>query len=294
MTTVGAVRTLSRFPVKSMLGEQPTSADIDASGIVGDRAWGLVDVDTGKVASAKHPRLWAPLLGLRAEYADRAGPGCDIRIRLADGSVVHNTDEDVNARLSIAVGRNVRLAAAPDPGATYEEEWPDIDDMAPEEFVASTTTGRSADGNALSSLPVGMLAPGTFQDVAPLTLMTTTSLRTARAMHPDGDWDDRRFRSALLLETDGEGFLEQEWLGRRLVLGSDEDGVEIDIAAPTPRCVMVTLPRQDLPRDNGVLRTLARHNRVDVLGTGLYACLGVYATVVRPGRVSAGDPVTLR
>jgi uncharacterized protein len=303
-TTVGTVRTLRRFPVKSMLGEEPTAVDIDASGIVGDRAWALVDVETGKVASAKHPRLWASLLELQAGYVNAPGvntPGVDspsggsaVRIRLRDGSVVHSGDEGVDARLTEAAGRAVRLVGAVPPGAVYDEEWPDVAQIgpaqiAPPEFVAATSTGRSAEGRTLSSLPVGMMAPGTFQDVAPLTLMTTASLRAARALHPDGDWDDRRFRSTILIDTEGDGFVEQGWVGRHLVVGD----VELDLTAPTPRCVMVTLPRQGMSSDPDVLRTLARHNRVDVLGSGLFACLGVYASVVRPGRVATGDAVTL-
>src|SRR4051794_23194160 len=101
---VGAVKTLSRFPVKSMLGEHPSAVDITERGIVGDRAWGLVDVETGKVASAKHPRLWEPLLRLRATYADGPEPGTAVRIEFADGSTVSSDDTDVDARLSAAVG----------------------------------------------------------------------------------------------------------------------------------------------------------------------------------------------
>ena len=286
---VGSVKTLRRFPVKSMLGEEPDAVEIVDTGIVGDRAWGLVDAETGKVASAKHPRLWASLLGLRAEYVGTPAPAGEIRIHLADGSVVHSSDDDVDARLSDATGRVVRLVSAPPAGAVYDEEWPDVDGIAPAKFIESTSTGRSTDGNALSSLPVGMLAPGTFQDVAPLTVLTTASLRTARELHPDGDWDERRFRSPLLLDTDAEGFPEQDWLGRRLTIGA----VEIEITAPTPRCVMVTVAQPDLPADGETLRTLARHNRLDVMGTGRFACLGVYATVARPGRIAAGDLVSL-
>ena len=293
VTTVGSVRAFSRFPVKSMLGERPASVDIDASGIVGDRAWGLVDVETGKVASAKHPRLWASLLSLQAEYVDAPGAGHDVRIRLGDGSVAYSTDADIDARLSEHAGRDVRLVPAVPPGAVYDEEWPDVGDIAPAEFIASTTTGESRDGHPLSSLAVGLLAPGTFQDVAPLTVMTTASLRAARALHPDGDWDDRRFRSAILVEAPGDGFVEQAWVGRRLMLGDTDDAVEIEVAAAIPRCVMVTLPQQGLGGDADVLRTLARHNRVDVMGLGAFACLGVYATVVRPGRVAVGAEVRL-
>src|SRR4051812_22317004 len=53
---LGTIKTLSRFPVKSMLGEHPAVAEVGDTGIIGDRVWGLVDTGTGKVASAKHPR----------------------------------------------------------------------------------------------------------------------------------------------------------------------------------------------------------------------------------------------
>ena len=286
---VGTVKTLSRFPVKSMLGEHPAAVDITESGIVGDRAWGLVDIETGKVASAKHPRLWEPLLGLRATYDDEPKPGTVVRIQLADGSTVSSDDADVDKRLSAAIGRDVHLTSEVPPKASYDEEWPDVDGIAPSEFIAATRSGRSAAGHDLSSLPVGMLAPGTFQDVAPLTLMTTASLRAARAIYPDGDWDDRRFRSTLLIDVDGDGFAEQEWVGKSLRIGA----VELSVTAPTPRCVMVTLAQQDLPNDRKLLPTLAKHNRLDVLGSGLYACLGVYASVVRNGRIETGNPVAV-
>ena len=284
---IGAVKTLSRFPVKSMLGEQPDSVDIGESGIAGDRAWGLVDVETGKVASAKHPRMWSALLGLRATYAD--GTEGAVRIELPDGTTVSSADDDVDARLSAAIGRDVHLTSEVPSGAAYDEEWPEVDGLAPTEFIAGTRTGRSVTGRDLSALPVGMLAPGTFQDVAPLTLMTTASLRAAQALHPDGDWDERRFRSTVLIDCEGEGFVEQEWLGRTLQIGD----VELSVAAPTPRCVMVTLAQQELAADAQLLRTLAKHNRLDVLGSGLFACLGVYASVVRGGRIARANPVAI-
>ena len=52
---VGTVGALWRFPVKSMLGEELDQVDVDEGGVVGDRAFALMDVETGKVASAKHP-----------------------------------------------------------------------------------------------------------------------------------------------------------------------------------------------------------------------------------------------
>jgi uncharacterized protein YcbX len=54
----GTVSELWRYPVKSMRGERLTESEVTEAGLVGDRAYALVDAETGKVCSAKHPRLW--------------------------------------------------------------------------------------------------------------------------------------------------------------------------------------------------------------------------------------------
>jgi hypothetical protein len=56
---------------------------------------------------------------------------------------------------------------------------------------------------------------------------------------------------------------------------------------------MTNLPQDDLPKDNGVLQTIARHNRIDVAGNGLFPCAGIYAVVTAGGTIHRGDPVTL-
>lgn len=65
---VGKVGELWRFPVKSMLGERLDRAEVSAGGVVGDRAYGIVDVATGRIASAKHPRRWPDLFRCRATF----------------------------------------------------------------------------------------------------------------------------------------------------------------------------------------------------------------------------------
>jgi uncharacterized protein YcbX len=49
------VREIRRYPVKSMAGESLPSIEIEARGLVGDRAYAVVD-DAGKLASGKHTR----------------------------------------------------------------------------------------------------------------------------------------------------------------------------------------------------------------------------------------------
>ncbi len=272
-----------------MQGETPTEVVVDATGVVGDRAYALVDGETGAVASAKDPRRWAALLGFSARFSAAPGRGQPVTVTLPGGVQVSSTDPDIDRQLSAAMGRPVTLSAVPASGASYDEVWPDIDGLAPEGFVASLRTGQTSAGEVVSALPVGMLAPGTFQDVSPVTILTSASLRAARRLYPDGDWDPRRFRMTLLIDSDEQRFIENDWLGRTLTIGT----VRLSVFAPTPRCVMVTLAQPGLSADRGVLTTLARHNRAEVPGTGLFACLGAYASVEVGGTISVGGNVEL-
>jgi len=54
---IGSVAALWRYPVKSMGGKQLHSVEVTVRGVVGDRAYGLIDKDTGRVVSAKSVRL---------------------------------------------------------------------------------------------------------------------------------------------------------------------------------------------------------------------------------------------
>jgi uncharacterized protein len=94
----------------------------------------------------------------------------------------------------------------------------------------------------------------------------------------------------LIVRVDPDGFVENDWIGHTLAVG---DGVSLPVILADPRCVMITLPQGDLPKDPGILRTPAQHNRVEIPGLGRYPCVGVYATVGAGGKVRRGDPVTL-
>jgi MOSC domain-containing protein len=301
---IGQLREIGRFPVKSMLGETLERATVAESGIAGDRAHALVDVETGKVASAKDPRLWADLLSFRARYVDPDGAraGAPLEMTLPDGTTVRSDDADAASRIGTAVGRAVSLEskAPADGGGQYDYVW-EVDDLAPDEVVSGSQTGVTEEGRPLSTMPVALMAPGTFQDVAPITIMTTAALAAMAKHHPDGRWEQPRFRSNLVLDMAGDegdddegidgvgGIVENGWIGRRLTIGT----AVFEVTAPTPRCVMTTLPQGDLPRDRQILRTVARANRLEFAGFGIWACLGVYASVVEPGEIALGDAVTL-
>ena len=68
------VSELWRYPVKSMQGERVDASDVGDAGLDGDRAYAVVDPATGKVGSAKHPRLWSELLQCRARFLGTPPP----------------------------------------------------------------------------------------------------------------------------------------------------------------------------------------------------------------------------
>src|SRR5262249_51629553 len=123
---------------------------------------------------------------------------------------------------------------------------------------------------------------GTFFDCATVHLVTTATLDHLRGMSPASRFEVPRFRPNFVIElTDGsDGFVENGWVGRTLTLG----GVQLRIDGPCPRCVMTTLSQGSLPKDPGVLRTAVQENRGHA---------GVYASVIRGGRIRRGDSVEL-
>ena len=115
---------------------------------------------------------------------------------------------------------------------------------------------------------------------APLHLLTTASLRQFATLHPEGRFAPARFRPNILIDTgDDSGFLEQGWIERRFRIG---DTLEIAVTEHCKRCVMTTLPQGDLPMDPAILHTATHHNDTHA---------GVYAAVLRPGRIAVGDRV---
>src|SRR6476646_10758227 len=98
-TELGSVVSLWRYPVKSMMGEELNAAEVTERGLLGDRAYALVDRSDGKVASAKNPRKWPQLFDFRATFVDPPRPGAKVppvRITLPEGRVVSSEQSDVN------------------------------------------------------------------------------------------------------------------------------------------------------------------------------------------------------
>jgi uncharacterized protein YcbX len=264
--SAGRVESIWRYPVKSMLGEELGAALVTERGVLGDRAYALVDTGTGKVASAKNPRRWPTLFEFRAAFTaepDAGKPMPAVNVDLPDGGKATSAQADIDARLSQAVGRTVRLARTPTPGAVAEGYWPDHDWLAQRDEVFEFP-----------------LPPGTFFDGATIHLVTTATLQRLRELAPASRFDVARFRANLVIAATATGFVENDWIGRTLQVGA----ARLRVDGPCPRCIMTTLAQGDLPKDPHVLRTAVQANSGNV---------GVYATVVQAGRVQRGDMVKI-
>lgn len=275
----GSVRSLWRYPVKSMLGEELEACELTPRGFVGDRAYALVDVADGKVASAKNPRKWAKLYECRARFEDGDG---EVTITLPDGDTVQAAESEAADALSRLFGRDAVLQKCAETPPVIEELWLD----------------GAPDGRAVTDESIaGGSPPGTFFDYAVVHLVTTATLDRLAELCPQGRFDQRRFRPNVLVsvEDGGVGFVENDWVGKTITIG---DSVRLAVTDPCPRCIMTTLAQEDLPADAGILRTAARHNSLvggEARGPdGRYpASIGVYARVVTGGTVRRGDPIRL-
>jgi uncharacterized protein YcbX len=166
--------------------------------------------------------------------------------------------------------------------ARYAGEWPEI----------AFRDGRQLRGDdpqlhdalsAVLGMPVTLVREARvphFDDSA-VHLVTTAALEWLRLRLPGSRIDERRFRPNMVVAAMGTGQPEQSWIGRTLRIGTD---ATLRVTSPTERCRMTTLAQGDLPEDAKVLRCLAQDAQ---------AQFGVYAEVVKPGRVAAGDPVVL-
>jgi hypothetical protein len=276
-----------------MRGERVGEAELTANGFVGDRAYALLDVDTGKVVSAKSVRLFPDLLGFAAAYVEPPRPGHELPpvwITLPEGASVLSDSGDVDRVLSERLGRQVKLARAAPEDFTIDQYHPDIENVDPQGYrdtVVEQKLGSAffAEAGMPSPVPVG-----SFFDLFPVSVLTTSTLERFGELRPESRFDERRFRMNVIVESEEAGFVENGWIGREVALG---DAARLTVALPDPRCVMTTLGQDGLPGDTGILRTLTRHNRIQVGAAGEYPCSGVYAVVEAPGRVRIGDPVAV-
>src|SRR6185295_1264513 len=97
--------------------------------------------------------------------------------------------------------------------------------------------------------------------------------------------DTRRFRSNIIIASDAtDPFLEDGWIGSKLVFGSTEDGPTLSLTLRDLRCVMLNLDPDTSKSDPRIMKSVVRLNQNNA---------GAYATVTRTGQISVGQSVSL-
>jgi MOSC domain-containing protein len=275
-TQVGTIHELWRYPVKSMLGTTVNEMFITERGGLGDRAWALRDVESGRIASAKKfPRF----LEFRAAYQVEPTPDKPGRVRIdtPDGHAVNPEDPDASRLISAILGRTLRFE-----NQAHEDEKTGIDRTTV--FGDVPVSEMKPDWTPETMPDYFQLMKSSFFEVGPVFVLATGSVEHLLKLQGGTALiDRRRFRPNLVVDTtpDTDRFIEDDWLGSTLTVG---DTLTLDEFQPTLWCVTSTLAQEELPRDLSILRTTAKQHK---------GCLGVYASVRAPGLARVGDPVTL-
>jgi uncharacterized protein len=246
---------ITRYPVKSLQGEDLRSAEIELDGMGGDRSWGIRDENTGKILTARR----APDLLFAA--AALAPDGTPV-ITLPSGITCNGPGAETDATLSDWLAKPVRLVRSVGVPAGRAEYFADATDDASQAIEWTMPAGR-------------------FVDALPLLVLTTASLRTAAALYPEGEWQVRRFRPNLVLDVPGDGWIDDAWCGQSILrIGT----VRLRPQQPCMRCTMVTRAQPGLVEDRDIFRTLARHH------SGHF---GAWTAVAAGGTVRLGDEASL-
>lgn len=283
--TVATLRSLDRYPVKSMLGESLDAAELGPMGIPGDRAWAIRDEAR---ASLQGGKKIPELMSCAARYTERPGAedATAPEIVLPSGDAFRADAPDAGKRLGEAVGREVSIwpIMPADDVEHYKRGAPD--DPDPEAELRAIMAREPEEplpdfGPFIRALAPFRSGPPTYFDAFPLLILSERSLATIAAAAPDSRIDVRRFRPNLFVSTQSdEPFPEQSWIGRDLRIGA----AVLSVAATCPRCVMTTHAFADLPKDPRIMRHLVQQAEGN---------LGVYALVTEPGEVRPGDALQL-
>ncbi len=261
MSTIGAVDSLWRYPIKSMRGEELTEAFVGFSGVYGDRIFAF----TSSVSPVGFPYPTAREQREMLQYRPR----------------FRNPDK---------AARPINLAESESMAPGLTPLYADRSDLMLD-IEAPTGQNLAIDDSAL----IRMLRDG-VAGVPELTLVRSdramtdcrpVSLLSLQYTLQLGEElgtlvDPRRFRANIYLDIHAAGgFSENGYVGRSLRIGSK---VVISILERDPRCVMITLNPDTGESRPEFLRQVARAHD---------GMAGVYGAVLVEGMVRKGDAVAV-
>ncbi|MDQ5822935.1 MAG: MOSC domain-containing protein [Chloroflexota bacterium] len=262
MTTIGTVESLWRYPVKSMRGVEMPEAFMGFSGIYGDRGYAFKNSAARKGFPYLNANVQQRMLLYRPQFRhpERASrpPNLAEATNIAPGVTPANGDPE-DMMLDIV---------------TPSGEIVPVDDPALIKLLGEGISEK----NQLQLVR----SDRALTDCRPVSLI---SLQTVRQVESELGIpiDKRRFRANIYFDfaSDGGGFAEDAYVGRRLRIGSK---ATIMVLERDPRCKMISLDPDTGEHNPEVLRKVAQaHDN--------YA--GVYCAVLIEGLLKKGDLIEL-
>jgi len=281
MKNVGTIKEIWRYPVKGMAGEQIESCEVGPGGLAGDRIWAVVDVLRKEIQSCKfRPQL----LGCTATSREESSAS-QVDIELPCGEVLRTDDLEIHARLSELVGKESTLEALRSVAAEsffrrYQAGSRDWLDELKETFSREPGEPLPDFTDFPKQAQDFVTVPGSFFLVSTFHIITSGTMQHMKRLLPDSDWDIRRFRPNIVIETSEEGLVEQGWIGKQLTISE----LPVDCTGTAVRCGAVTRAQVGIPPDKCMLRTIVKDAEQN---------LGIYGKILEEGTISVGDKVFL-
>ena len=260
---IGRIESVWRYPVKGMRGEEVPYVYTAYTGVMGDRIYGVVAAD----GDPGHPwhtgRDQEEFLLYKASYESSE----ELLLPKNLDASYSEWEPGIDPLYPDADAFKVNVVTPE--GVTYD----DIENSA---FIADLEklTGRS--------LRIHVTQRGIF-DARPLSIISLSAV--ARLSEELGmDLDKRRFRANFYVEWENQDdpFYELSLVGKTLKIG---EWLEVTIVERDPRCSMITLDPDTAEATPKLLQLLGRKHGGDA---------GVFAAVLKRGRVNQGDPVILK
>lgn len=251
------VSKLSVTPVKSLAVHHPDHIDLGADGVVGDRAFYLID-ETGAIVNCT---ALGDLLRYRAEFDTAAGL-----------LFVHGAEGVLQS------------------GVVEDGEAVDTDFYGLRTVPGHVVVGWGDVFSKIAGFPLRLVRGQTAGfDVAGVTLIGSSSIEELATRSEADPVDPRRFRMNIEIGG-GAPLVEDTWEGRSLRVGA----AVVTVGGPVKRCAATTRDPDTGVVDLKTLEMIGKakgRQTTDAFGAGFY--FGVYARVVTPGRVEVGDRVAL-
>ncbi|HEY9889670.1 MAG TPA: MOSC N-terminal beta barrel domain-containing protein [Candidatus Obscuribacterales bacterium] len=288
MQNVGTVKEIWRYPVKGMAGESLSTCHLSEIGLRGDRQWALRDERRNEIQSCK---FRPDLLRCSAQWRGSEGGAAtdSVEVVFPDGDILSSDQPEIHTKLSSLVGHPSRLEALRSGEDLSRFRRYRADDHTWLEELKATFEREEGEPlpSFINQVPQAVMdyasLPGTFFLVAPLHIVTTATLAYLRQVDGKSDWDMRRFRPNVVVETAPgyDGLVEQGWLGQQLQVGE----AVIACTETTPRCGATVRAQRDFGADPGVLRTVVREADQNV---------GIYGQTAIASTLQVGDTVWLK